>query len=186
MQFTVFLSRIQTLMIRIQHTCQEIRDIKNPLRSRKSKLINKVYLRSPGPNRDNNKERLQDMCGEGGQDDTDYSYNTPTLPSDQWHNPCTSQGDEERSSSPPPSPTPTSPCPSHIPTPTCAPVPPAAFKSPEPDETPCISDLDVLKLPSSSEEEERESRSGAGELPDLVEIEGCLRKTNLPPKRTTW
>src|ERR1700753_1022202 len=177
-------------MICIQCTCQEICDIKNPLRSHKAKLINKVYLRSPGPSRDNNRERLLGMCGEDGQDGTDFSYSTPTLPSDQWCNPCTNQGDEEHSSSPPPSPIPTSPCPSRIPTPTCAPVPPAASESPGPDKTPCTSDLDVLKLPSSSEEEERESRSGAEELPDPVETEGCLRKTNLdslrPPKQTTW
>src|ERR1700753_3995458 len=62
---TICLSRIQTLMTHIRRTCQEIRDIKNPLRSRKSKLINKVYLRSPGPNHDNNKGRLLGKYGEG-------------------------------------------------------------------------------------------------------------------------
>src|ERR1700753_2229317 len=171
-------------MTHIQRTCQEIRDIKNPLRSRKPKLINKVYLRPPGPNHDSNKGRLQDKCGEGGQGGSDSSYNTPIPPLGQWRSPYTSQEGGERSASPPPSPTPTSPCPSHTPTPVCEPAPPAAFGSPGLDETPCISDLVVLKLPSSSEEE-TDSRSGAEELPDPVEIEGCLLKTNLPPMGTT-
>src|ERR1700753_1428487 len=171
-------------MTHIRRTCQEIRDIKNPLRSRKSKLINKVYWRPPGPNRDSNKEHLSDKYGEDGRDGTYSCGSTPTPPSDQWRNPCTSQEGGERSSSLPPSPIPTSPCPSHTPTPTCAPTPPAASELPGLDETPCTSDLDVLKLPSSSEEE-TDSRSGAEELPDPVEIEGCLRKTNLPPMGTT-
>src|ERR1700753_3519500 len=178
------LSRIQALMTRIRRTCQEIRDIKNPSRSHKTKCINNIYLRPPGPNHDNNKERLQDKYGGGAQDGSDSCYNTPTLPLDQWRNPCTNQEGGERSSSPLPSPIPTSPCPSHTPTPTCAPAPPAASELPGLDETPCTSDLDVLKLPSSSEEE-TDSRSGAEELPDPVEIEGCLRKTNLPPMGTT-
>src|SRR6201992_2133037 len=176
-------------MTHIRRTCQEIRDIKNPLRSRKSKLINKVYSRPPGPNHGNSTERLQDKYGEGVRDGSDSFYSTPTRPLDQWHNPCTNQGDGERSSSPLPSPTPTSPCPSHTPILTCEPAPPAASESPELALIPCTSDLDILKLPSSSEEE-TESRSGAEELPDPVEIEGCLWKTNLdslpPPKRTTW
>src|ERR1700753_822304 len=160
------LSRIQTLMTHIQRTCQEIRDIKNPLRSRKSKLINKVHLRSPGPNHDSSKEHLQDRYGEDAPGDSGSSCNTPTLPLDQWRNLCTNQEDGERSSSPPPSPTPTSPCPSHTPTPACESTPPVASGSPGLDGTPCTSDLDVLKLPSSSEEEETELRSGAGESPD--------------------
>src|ERR1700753_400452 len=172
-------------MTRIRRTCQEIRDIKNPLHSRKSKLINKIYMKPPGPNHNNNREHLSDKYGEGARDDI-YSYGSiPTPPLDQWRNPCTNQEGGEHSSSLPPSPTPTSPCPSHTPTPTCEPAPPAASELPGPGETPCTSDLDVLKLPSSSEEE-TESRSGAEELPDLVEIEGCLLKTTLPPKRTTW
>src|ERR1700753_3839365 len=147
------LSRIQTLLTHIRRTCQEIRDIKNPLRSRKSKLINKVYLRPPGPNHDSNRGRLQDKCGEGGQDGNDSSYNTPIPPLGRWSSPCTSQEGGEHSSSPPPSPTPTSPCPSHTPIPTCGPAPPTASESPALGATPCTSDLDVLKLPSSSEEE---------------------------------
>ena len=162
-------------MTRIRRTCQEIRDIKNPLCSHKAKLINKVYSRPPGPNHDNSRERLQDKYGKDVLGGSGSSYSTPTLPSDQWCNPCTNQGDEEHSSSPPPSPIPTSPCPSRIPTPTCAPVPPAAFGSLEPDETPCISDLDVLKLPSSSEEV-MESRSRAEKLPDPDEGEGTRRR----------
>src|SRR6201992_3369065 len=153
------MSRIQTLMTHIRRTCQEIRDIKNPLRSRKTKLINKVYSRPPGPNHDSSREHLLDKCGEGALDGSDSFYSTPILPLDQWRNPCTNQEDEERSSSPLPSPTPISPYPFHTPTPTCEPTPPAAFGSPELNETSCISDLDVLKLPSSSEEEETESRA---------------------------
>ena len=172
-------------MTHIRRTCQEIRNIKNSSRSRKTNLINKVYSRSPGPNHDSSREHLLDKYGEGVLDGNDSFYSTPTLPLDQWRNPCTNQEDEERSSSLLPSPTPTSPCPSHTPTPTCAPTPPAASESPGLDETPCTSDLDVLKLPSSSEEE-TDSRSGAEELPDPVEIEGCLRKTNLPPMGMTW
>src|ERR1700753_1068597 len=172
-------------MTHIRRTCQEIRDIKNPLRSRKPKLINKVYLRSPGPNHDSSKEHLSDKYGEGDQGGIYSCGSTPTPPFDRWRNPCTNQEGEEHSSSLPPSPTPTSPCPSHTPIPTCGPAPPTASELPVRDETLCTSDLDVLKLPSSSEEE-TESRSGAEELPDLVESEGCLRKTNLPPKRTTW
>src|SRR6201992_298516 len=57
-----WVSRIQALMSHIRRTCQEIRDIKNPLRSRRPKLINKVYLRPPGPNHDSNRGRLQDKC----------------------------------------------------------------------------------------------------------------------------
>ena len=152
-------------MTRIRRTCQEIRDIKNPLRSRKSKLINKVYWRPPGPNRDSNKEHLSDKYGEGGQGGIYSCGSTPTPPLDRWRNPCTNQEGGEHSSSPPPSPTPTSPCPSHTPTPVCELTPPAASELPGPGEIPCTSDLDVLKLPSSSEEE-TESRSGAGELPD--------------------
>src|SRR6201992_3536090 len=106
-------------MTRIRCTCQEIRDIKNPLHPRKTKLINKVYSRPPGPSHDNNRERLLDRCDEDAPDGSDSFYSTPTLPSDQWSNPCTNQGDEERSSSPPPSPTPTSPYPSHTPTHAC-------------------------------------------------------------------
>src|ERR1700755_3508520 len=147
------MSRIQTLMTHIRRTCQEIRDIKNPLRSRRPKLINKVYLKPPGPNRDSNKEHLAAKDGEGRQGGIYSCGSTPTLPLDQWRNPCTSQEGEEHSSSPPPSPTPTSPCPSHTPTPTCGPAPPTACESPVRDAPPCTSDLDVLKLPSSSEEE---------------------------------
>src|ERR1700753_1190761 len=153
-------------MTRIRCTCQEIRDIKNPLRSHKTKLINKVYSKPPGPNHDNSRERLLDKCGEDASDGNGSFYSTPTLPLDQWRNPCTNQEDEERSSSPLPSPTPTSPCPFRTPTPACELIPPIAFESPELDAIPCTSDLDVLKLPSSSEEEETESRSGAGEFPD--------------------
>src|ERR1700753_3843162 len=93
-------------MTHIRRTCQEIRDIKNPLRSRKSKLINKVYSRPPGPNHGNSTERLQDKYGEGVRDGSDSSYSTPTHPLDQWRNPCTNQGDGEHFSSPLPSPTP--------------------------------------------------------------------------------
>src|ERR1700753_4366055 len=160
------MSRIQTLMTHIRRTCQEIRDIKNPLRSRKLKLINKVYSRPPGPNHDSSMERLQDRYGEDALGGNDCSYNTPNLPLDQWRSPCANQEDGERSSSPPPSPTPTSPCPSHTPTPACEPTPPVASGLPGLDGTPCTAALDVLKLPSSSEEEEMESRSGAGESPD--------------------
>ena len=162
-------------MIRIQRTCQEIHDIKNPLQSRKSKLINKVYLRPPGCNHGSSKEHLQDKYGEDARDGSDSSYSTPTLPLDQWHNPCTNQGDEERSSSPLPSPTPISPCPSHTPTLTCGSAPPTASESPVLGETPCTSDLDILKLPSSSEEV-MGSRSGAEELPDPDEGEATRRR----------
>src|SRR6201992_2275174 len=103
------LSRIQTLLTHIRRTCQEIRDIKNPLRSRKSKLINKVYLRPPGPNHDSNKEHLLDKYGEGGQGDTYSCCSTPIPPLDQCCSPCTNQGDEEHSSSLLPSPVPISP-----------------------------------------------------------------------------
>src|ERR1700759_408317 len=113
-------------MTRIRCTCQEIRNIKNPLRSHKSKLINKVYSRLPGPNHDNNKEHLQDKCDEDALGGNDSFYNTPTLPLGRWRSLCTNQEDEEHSSSPLPSPTPTSPCPSHTPTLTCAPAPPTA------------------------------------------------------------
>src|ERR1700753_4470746 len=89
------LSRIQTLMIRICRTCQEIRDIKNPLHSRKTKLINKVYSRPPGPNHDNSREHSLDKYGGDVLDGNDFSYSTPTLPLGQWRNLCTNQGDEE-------------------------------------------------------------------------------------------
>src|ERR1700753_2518931 len=134
-------------MTRILRTCQEIRDIKNPLRSHKTKLINKVYSRPPGPNHDSSREHLLGKYGEGALDGSDSFYSTPTLPLDQWRNPCTNQGGEERSSSLPPSPTPTSPCPSHTPTPTCEPAPPAASELPGPDKIPCTFDPTVLKLP---------------------------------------
>src|ERR1700753_2978708 len=114
-QLPQILSRIQALMSHIRRTCQEIRDIKNPLRSRKSKLINKVYWRPPGPNHDSNREHLSDKYGEGGQDGIYSCDNTPIPPLDRWRTPCTNQEGGEHSSSPPPSPTPTSPCPSHIP-----------------------------------------------------------------------
>ena len=174
--WVLLVSRIQTLMTHIRRTCQEIRDIKNPLRSRKIKLNNKVYSRPPGPNRDNNRARLQDKYDEGGQDGIYSCGNIPTLPLDQWCNPCTTQEDGECSSSPLPSPTPTSPCPSHTPTPACEPTPPVASELPGLGETPCISDLDILKLPSSLEEEVRESRLGAGELPDSDKTVGTRRK----------
>src|ERR1700753_2722645 len=162
----LLVSRIQTLMVRIQRTCQEILDIKNPLRPRKSKLINKVYTGSPGPNHNSNKGHLLDKCGREALDVSNSVDSPPTLPLDHWCNPCTNQGDEERSSSLLPSPTPTSPCPSRTPTPACESAPPTASKLPELDVTPCISDPVVLKLPSSSEEEKMDSRSGAEELPD--------------------
>src|SRR6201992_4466198 len=141
------LSRIQTLMTHIPRTCQEIRDIKNPLRSRKSKLINKVYLRPPGPNHDNNKEHLLDKYGEGGQGDTYSCGSTPTPPLDQCCNPCTNQGDEEHSSSPLPSPVPISPGASHAPTPTNESAPSTACKLLEWAVTPCTADPAVSKLP---------------------------------------
>src|ERR1700753_3903635 len=119
-------SRIQTLMTRIQRTCQEICDIKNPLRSCTSKLINKVYLRPPGPNRDSSREHLLDKCGEGGQGDIYSCGSTPTPPLDRWRSTCTNQEGGEHSSSPPPSTIPTSPCQSHTRTPACALTPPAA------------------------------------------------------------
>src|ERR1700753_1656075 len=169
-------SRIQNLMTHIQRTCQEIRDIKNPLRSRKSKLINKIYLRPPGPNHDSNKERLQDKCGEDAPGGSDSSCNTPTLPLDQWCNLCTNQEDEQHSSSPPPSPIPTSPCPSHTPIPACESTPPVASGLPGLVKTPCTSDLDILKLPLSSEEEVRESSSGAGEFPDPDDSKGTCQE----------
>ena len=162
-------------MTRIRRTCQEIRDIKNPLRLRKPKLINKVYSRSPGPNHDSSKERLSDKYDEGDQGGIYSCGSTPTPALDRWRNPCTNQEGGERSSSLPPSPAPTSPCPSHTPIPTCGPAPPAAFELLELAWTPCTSDLDVLKLPSSSEEV-TELRPGAGELPDPDEGKGtCLR-----------
>src|SRR6201992_4274730 len=162
-------------MTRIRRTCQEIRDIKNPLRSHKLKLINKVYSRSPGPNHDSSREHLLDKYGEDAPDGNGSFYSTPILPLDQWHNPCTNQESGEHSSSPLPSPTPISPCPSHTPTLTCGSAPPTASELPALGETPCTSDLNVLKLPSSSEEEETESRSRGEELPDPDEDEVTRR-----------
>src|ERR1700753_2362355 len=101
------MSRIQDLMLRIQSTCQEICDIKNPLHSHKTKIINKVYSRPPGPSHDNSREHLQDKYGENGWGGNNSFYNTPTPPLDQWCNLCTNQGDGEHCTLLPPSPIPT-------------------------------------------------------------------------------